>query len=431
MIRRPECQRRTGIAVLAAVAAASLFVPPSGAGAQAGPRSGPAIFDDADWYLRDSLTSGPATDVFRYGTDGDIPVMGDWDGDGDDTVGVVRFTPTPGGDVVYTWYLRDSNSAGSATVTPFVFGTVNFVAVDQLGTIPVVGDWDGDGDDGIGVMTYDAALDGPMRWQVRNTNTAGPPDVTVAYSRGRDRPIVGDWDGDGDDSIGVVRGDRWLLRNAVAGGTADLAFVYGSASYTELPVPGDWDGDGDDTPAVLRNVPPTDDEGGYERWLFRNTNSGGSATGQVSYGSDAFAIGLPVETIPRLSWTPTPPAPVSVIDARTGGGSGEVGLTWSAVADATGYRVFRSNNPDGPFSLVANLDISTGTATAVPGVVFIGSEQHTYIPPQGQLDRPDTSSRFNYVDVGSPGQRCYRVSAYNAAGIAPSSPVACGSPPGG
>jgi hypothetical protein len=429
MVHSSRRRRQLGIAALAAVAA-SLFAPSPGAGAQPAPPSAPAIFHDANWYLRDSPTTGTATQVVHYGVAGDIPVMGDWDGDGDSTIGVVRFTPTASGAVVYTWYLRNTNSAGPATVTPFVFGTVKFVAVDQLGTIPIVGDWDGDGVDSIGVMTYDAALDGPMRWRVRNANTAGPADTTVAYSRGRDQPIVGDWDGDGVDSIGVVRGDRWLLRNAVAGGAANLSFVYGSASYMELPVPGDWDGNGTDTPAVLRNVPAADDEGGYERWLFRNSNSGGNATGQMIYGSDAFAIHLPVEAIPRLSWTPAAPDPVSVIDAFTGGGSGEVELTWGAVIDANGYRVLRSSSPQGPFSLVANVNVVTGTATAAPDVVNIFSEQHTYIPPAGRLDSPDRSRSFHYVDLG-PGQRCYQLIAYNGAGDAPASPVDCASPPGG
>jgi hypothetical protein len=294
--------RRIGLFVFAALAAASLIIEPAAVDAQVPVGSKPAIFNDATWYLRSSMTSGVATSTFRYGTSGDIPVMGDWDGDGHDTVGVVRFTPGPGGVTRYTWYLRNSNSGGSATVTPFVFGQVRFVAVDQLGTIPVVGDWNGDGIDTVGVMLYDFSPTGSMTWQLRNSNTAGPPDTVVAYSHGRDVPITGDWDGDGDDTIGVVRGDSWLLRNSIAGGAADISFVYGSAAYLELPVPGDWDGNGTYTPAVLRNRPPTDDFGGFEAWLFRNSNSGGSANGQIIYGSDAQAVFPPIEIITRLSW---------------------------------------------------------------------------------------------------------------------------------
>jgi hypothetical protein len=295
-------RRRIGVFVLAGFAAAALIIQPAAVDAQVPVPSKPAIFHDATWYLRSSMTSGVATSTFRYGRSGDIPVMGDWDGDGHDTVGVVRFTPGPGGVASYTWYLRNSNSGGSATVTPFVFGQVRFVAVDQLGTIPIVGDWNGDGIDTVGVVLYDFSLSGSMTWHLRNSNTSGPADMVVTYSHGRDVPITGDWDGDGDDTIGVVRGDTWLLRNAIAGGAADISFVYGSASYLELPVPGDWDGNGTYTPAVLRNRPPTDESGGFEAWLFRNSNSGGSATGQIIYGSDAQTIDPPIEIIPRLSW---------------------------------------------------------------------------------------------------------------------------------
>jgi hypothetical protein len=292
------------VALLAALLVTAVLAQPSG-GVAAQPAAGskPAIFDDGTWYLRDSLSTGVATSTFRYGRPGDIPVMGDWDGDGDDTVGVVRFTGPPGGPFEYTWFLRDSNGGGAATVTPFVFGDVRFVAVDQLGTIPVVGDWDGDGDDTAGVLQYATDVDGPMRWNLRNSNSSGAPDLSFSYSRGRDVPVAGDWDGDGDDTVGVFRGNKsWLLNNSNSGGLADISFAYGSASLLELPVVGDWNGDGTYTPAVLRNNPATDESGGFEVWLFRNSNTGGGADGQITYGSDAFELSPPIEVIPRLSW---------------------------------------------------------------------------------------------------------------------------------
>jgi hypothetical protein len=270
------------------------------------PPTGPAIFHNNQWYLRTTPTSGAATSTFAYGRVGDIPVMGDWNGDGTDTVGVVRTTPGPSGTEVYTWHLRDTNSSGGASITPFVFGTKRFVAVDQLGSIPVVGDWNGDGIDTIGVVQYSSDPNGPIRWELRNTNTAGAPDIVLIYSRGRDRPVVGDWNGDGTDTIGVVRQatSSWLLRNSNTGGIAQINFVFGSSRFHELPVVGDWNGDGIDTPAVLRNVPVTDVQGGYERWLFRNSNSSGTADGTFTYGNDALGLDPPIEFIPRLAWRP-------------------------------------------------------------------------------------------------------------------------------
>lgn len=289
-------------AVVAVLAVTATLIMPASAGAQqAG--SKPAIVDGATWYLRDSLTTGVATSTFDYGRSGDLPVMGDWDGNGSDTVGVARFTESPGGSLTYTWYLRNSNSGGSATVASFVYGDVRFVAVDQLGTIPVVGDWNGDGVDTVGVMLYDFEVDGPIWWLLRNSNTAGPPDIVISYGRGRDTPVVGDWDGNGSDTVGVFRRPKsWLLRNSNTSGVAQISFAYGSGQFLELPVVGDWDGNGTYTPAVLRNRPPDAESGGFEIWLFRNSNSSGVADGQIVYGSDTQEVSPPIDFIPRLSW---------------------------------------------------------------------------------------------------------------------------------
>jgi lysyl endopeptidase len=300
-----RARRLFGLATVAVTVGAGVLIPAPSAGAQVPGGSAPAIHHAPTWLLRTSLSSGPANLTFNYGVVGDIGVMGDWNGDGHDTVGVVRQTPGPGGSTVFTWFLRNSNSGGSATVTPFVFGTVRFVAVDQLGTIPVAGDWNGDGIDTPGVMLYSASPTGTIQWQLRNSNTAGPANITASYGNGRDVPVVGDWDGNRTDTLGLFRSNRtWLLRNSNTSGNAQITFAYGSATIPELAVPGDWDRNGTDTPAVLRNQPSSAAEGGYEIWLFRNANSGGAANGQIIYGSDAQAIDLPIETVPRFSWTP-------------------------------------------------------------------------------------------------------------------------------
>jgi hypothetical protein len=64
---------------------------------------------------------------------------------------------------------------------------------------------------------------------------------------------VGDWDGDGKDTIGVFRAGIWFLRNTNTTGMADQTFAYGLA--TDQPVAGDWDGDGLATIGVFRARP--------------------------------------------------------------------------------------------------------------------------------------------------------------------------------
>ncbi|HHC09474.1 MAG TPA: M15 family peptidase [Actinobacteria bacterium] len=77
-------------------------------------------------YLRLEQTDGVADVEFVYGDPGDTVVAGDWDGDGVDTVGVYR--PSEG-----TWYLNLENRSGVAD------HVVHFHAHEPRETIPVVG----------------------------------------------------------------------------------------------------------------------------------------------------------------------------------------------------------------------------------------------------------------------------------------------------
>ena len=70
-----------------------------------------------------------------------IPIAGDWDGNGTDTIGL--YDPATS-----TFYLRNTNGTGVADVT-FNYG------VGGAGWIPIAGDWNGDGKDTIGL--YDPA----------------------------------------------------------------------------------------------------------------------------------------------------------------------------------------------------------------------------------------------------------------------------------
>ena len=79
---------------------------PAGSGSEEPPGSGPP--SELLWKLRNSNSSGPAEAAFDYGSSTDIPVVGDWNGDGTATIGIVR---KDGGELL--WKLRNSNSSGS------------------------------------------------------------------------------------------------------------------------------------------------------------------------------------------------------------------------------------------------------------------------------------------------------------------------------
>jgi hypothetical protein len=57
--------------------------------------------------LKWELTGGAADRTFTYGSPGDVPLAGDWNGDGTDTIAVFRQSSN-------NWYIRLENSAGNA-----------------------------------------------------------------------------------------------------------------------------------------------------------------------------------------------------------------------------------------------------------------------------------------------------------------------------
>ena len=63
---------------------------------------------------------------------------------------------------------------------------------------------------------------------LRNSNTPGPPDLTIAYGGPWDVPVVGRWGvGPGADTIGVYSFGNWYLRTTNTPGRPDVAFAYG------------------------------------------------------------------------------------------------------------------------------------------------------------------------------------------------------------
>ena len=79
------------------------------------------------FFLRNSNTSGLPDITVPFGAAGDLPLAGDWDGNGTMTIGLFR----PTGNL---FFLRNSNTTGLPDIT---------VAFGAAGDIPIVGDWDG------------------------------------------------------------------------------------------------------------------------------------------------------------------------------------------------------------------------------------------------------------------------------------------------
>ncbi|RPI23707.1 MAG: hypothetical protein EHM57_03570, partial [Actinobacteria bacterium] len=203
---------RKTLIVLAVVAMAlTAFIPAAGAQTTV-VGDGVAMADPASgrWTLRDADGSQSS---FYFGDPGDYPLIGDWDGDGVDTPGAYRQSD---GRV----YVRNSNTAGVAD-SWFFFG--------NPGDVPIAGDWDGDGKDTISVYRPSTSEVFVVNELGQSGQGLGPADFSFIFGNPGDIPFVGDFDGDGIDSIGLHRQSTGevYFRNSLSSGAADSSLVYG------------------------------------------------------------------------------------------------------------------------------------------------------------------------------------------------------------
>jgi hypothetical protein len=189
-----------------------------------------------EWSLFDALSAERSVDDFYYGNPGDVPFMGDWDGDGVATPGLYRQSD---GFV----YLRHSNTEGIADTT-FFFG--------NPGDFPLVGDFNGNGKDSVSIYRSSEARVYVINELGEDGGGLGAADYSFLFGNPGDTPFVGDFDGDGIDTVGLHRASTGFVyfRDSLTDGNADSSFFYGNPG--DVILAGDWDGDGDDTVAVFR-----------------------------------------------------------------------------------------------------------------------------------------------------------------------------------
>ncbi len=148
---------------------------------QAGSPASVALFDvtSGTFYFEDRSS-------FPTRHQGSLPVVGDWDGNGSDDLGV--YDPRTGR---FTLFLGPRAEPIERNIQ---FGP------PAARVLPVAGDWNGDGVSGIGL--YDPA---DSTWRLRETPTEGLPDRTLAFGTGQAHcdAVVGDWNGSGITLLGV------------------------------------------------------------------------------------------------------------------------------------------------------------------------------------------------------------------------------------
>ena len=140
--------------------------------------------DNGTWSLSDRTCD--------YGLASDTPIAGDWNGDGKDEVGNYRAAGETG------QYILDTNGNG-------VWDPTDYTCSYGLATdIPIVGDWNGDGRDEVGNYRVSGDL-GQFILDSNGNGVWDPTDRTFSYGLATDVPVIGDWNGDGRDEVGNYR----------------------------------------------------------------------------------------------------------------------------------------------------------------------------------------------------------------------------------
>ncbi len=228
------------------------------------------VFRSGAWYVDRDETfgwSGCGPDgCYAYGMAGDHAVTGDWDG-----VGIVRLGAFRNG----MWYL-DYNGDGQWSGCGTTADTDRCYTYGMLGDIPVVGDWNGNGVSKIGVfrngmwyLDYSGTYAATGTWAGCGAPTDPTKAACIAFGTAGDIPVAGNWNGsaDGESKIGVFRNGMWYLDysgtyaltgtwagcGAPADPTKAACIAFGTVG--DIPVVGDWNGsaDGESKIGVFRN----------------------------------------------------------------------------------------------------------------------------------------------------------------------------------
>ena len=234
------------------------------------PKDGIGWFDAGEWAF-DFDFDGVADYTTTFGQAGDLPVVGDFNGDGLDEIGVM--TPSDAGNM---WML-DTNGSGV-----YDAGDESFTYGADAGSIPMAGDWDGDGVFELGFITPDELwhfdLDGD---RIDDPSEAEDTQFGQSQNALSTLFVIGDWTGDGISNLAhAISGSfgwRFDLNN-------DRRWVWGTTHPDQwwrwgnptvhIGVVGDWDGDRLDDPCVFRT-----DSG---LWQFTNrVEQGGSIAPSV------------------------------------------------------------------------------------------------------------------------------------------------------
>jgi hypothetical protein len=167
-----------------------------------------------------------------FGLVGDIPIIGDWNGDGKDEIGIYRPSTSQ-----FALDMDGNGLFNAAVDRKTSFGLV--------GDTPIIGDWNADGKYEIGIYrpsTAQFALDMDGNGLFNATL-----DRKTSFGLVGDTPIIGDWNADGKYEIGIYRPSTAQFAldmdgNGLFNAAVDRKTGFGLVG--DKPIIGDWNGDG-------------------------------------------------------------------------------------------------------------------------------------------------------------------------------------------
>jgi len=198
-----------------------------------------AVYRNGLWFIWENPETRSG---YSFGSATDIPVPGDYDGDG--YADIAYYTPS-----THVWHILSTSSGviGTGAVT-----TVNFGAA---GVKPLPADYLGTGF--VSPAYYNSTT---LRWAVKGLQTFTVP---AAYKNWR--PVPADYDGDmkADPAFWDPKTGTWVALGSTAGYTQWFTVTVfgggadGSVGGADIPMPADYDGDGYVDPGVFRPSDPT------------------------------------------------------------------------------------------------------------------------------------------------------------------------------
>ncbi|MCD8109809.1 MAG: hypothetical protein LUE14_06880, partial [Clostridiales bacterium] len=75
-------------------------------------------------------------------------------------------------------------------------------------------------------------------YYIKNSIQPGDADTVITFGRRTDVVLVGDWDGDGTDTLAVRRGNIYYIKNTISSGDADTVITYGKSG--DMVYVGNW-----------------------------------------------------------------------------------------------------------------------------------------------------------------------------------------------